>query len=357
MNIINKLISDGCTEDILLDYLKKDDASSDIIFYTNIMKYAVVNSFIKICDEIPNVFLLAAICKYTDNVELYLKYYQNNDRLFEHVCLSLFYTTGPSRLTEYIVEKYKIDIINQPDFVIFNDADNDQDKFEQMSYVIDKFKISYCIDNYKLFKFLTEDFGIIIIEKLLNNNMNDQIIDCAVKLIIDNCSLHNIEIFIEKYLLNRNLSINLLHSVTDYDIFIYLIRMVDESELNFNDNNFKFLSNHMIVKQLIMNGYTVRPKISLVDDYQVACLIIQDAALNNDLVYLYDNTEGIIIMFLDSINVFDIIPSSILDQDVIYCIANRYSDENLINILVQNKYPIDLENTRYIRTTYPFCFG
>jgi len=159
----------------------------------------------------------------------------------------------------------------------------------------------------------------------------------------------NIKFFVEKYITDQNMLISCMHNIKQYDIFEYFMKNIDDPskliEENFN-NNLK--GDLKIINWLITNGFKIRPEINFFDfsneEFEIVLLIIQDAASNNDLKYLYDNTYAIInqVVNYDSpINrlhkkitrMFNIIPINILNTDLILEKATRYDFKNLIDML------------------------
>lgn len=376
---IESLVYNKCSEDELLNFIKlyqTDNKFIKFILFSDLYKYIAENALVNVCNELIlreenyRIRILTAICKYTDNVDLYKQCCYDgiyNFLLFGHICSSLLYDNKPSQLTKYILEKYYIDGSTNVDagyfFLIF-DLDHDTN-FNLIMFVIDEFNSFFALRNKyrKLFKILNEDRATIIIMKILDNTLAcyDEAVEEAFKIILSKCSISNIKIFNEKYITDVQILISNVHKIKDYDIFIYFLNIVGPEGIileNFNDEP---NGDYKIIQWLIINGFKIRPDFDFfnynysMNNYEIIMLIIQDAALNNDMEYLYDNTSGIIQEIInydlygdesedadnqpkksngESLKIFNIIPINILNQNKIFKKATKNKRQDLLNLLI-----------------------
>lgn len=377
---LQMLIQNECTEEELFTYIKSNPI---YIMLTNdaesLFKYIVVNEHMNICDYLIilnkkyHMRIIFSICKYTENIKLYDKY--NNNYVVFNFCFALLYNNDPSLLSDHILLTNDISLHSENSncffliffesvcmctmfneilpkdemwrkntesyFTTFNQIIDFDTRFKLIMYTIDEFKLFMRRPKkyYELFRLLPEDYAIKIIENLLNNNIHYDVIDECTWIIITNCSLSNIKLFIEKYQFNHEYAYYQMHLVKDYDIFLYLINLIgDVSEIHFRTFDYDIPNNYKIIEWLCKNISTFEPIIYKIKDFDAVLLIVQYAAINNNLNYIYNNTDGIINFVKNDkfMEIFGIISVNILDINKIINNKMIYANQDFIDMLVEH---------------------
>lgn len=337
---IEQMIKNKCTPEELLSFVKTIPILN---MYTIVTNYIIQNlNDDAIIDDLINYdvkflpIIQRAICIYTTNVDLYKKYCVTQ---VESFILSLFYYYNgqPSDITEYILSENILNNSVHRNFLyeFFNDRNESTDRFKIILFIVENLNLK--IDNFNvstLFKFLREEYAIIIMEKIFSEKYMYDFMFTIIK----NCSLPNIKTIINKYTPNINILLETINYATDYDTFLYMIDLIGIS--NFDQDSFIFtmFKNYDIIKWLFANGFKHEPYILPGINHDIILLIINHT---ENYAYIKDNTNAIIkSMFQndEQMKLFDHIPINIFNTDLMFNLAFIHEKYKLINMLVENGF-------------------
>lgn len=323
--------------------------------------HVVQKRYINIIDTFVHIFILKeyifdAICMYTDDINLYEKYCPKDK--IEYFYKSLIFNSGPSCLSEHILNNFSSDEINNSKIICSLMSTMDKleesernDKFTQIfTYLIDKYtlSISHCKKTiYILGDKLNEESYVKIMEKLWINKEPDDFdkdntdgcsdLHYFLSDIAKYCTLNNIKYFVDKYLtdyIDDYFLLLILVYVDNLESFEYFFRMMTNTEEV--GNIFSHGEDYDIIKWLINYGFKIRPD----ENYfwnnacsEVIELIVDDAIKANDYEYIKKCTRFIIrhekgLLLVDLLNILD------LDLDLVFECAVIHENSDLIKLLV-----------------------
>lgn len=323
---LDKYLNENYSEDDLCNIVEQ----KKVLLNDFLLKYLMENMYTKVIDilvanQYCHYTLMIAICKFTDNVDLYIKYQYSNTIFeehdaFEYLFYSICYKNEPSELSKYILENYSCEPGGRTAF--HNLWITDKKHYECVEYMIDLLKLStnnIQIDRY-LVGSLPDDDIARIIKKLIENELSIHIKTNYV--------------FVKEYL-----AYTFSYDI-DEDILLLIINKFD---INLNDFNFYELygiipnlldrNQHKILQQLILNTSNISTKIKFLIIKQLEQSEKADVLTINLYIdqYFYDNKFDIYNHMINTCQHM---------HTFLYFVENAQVEPN-INLIIKN-YNIDI---------------
>lgn len=356
---INKCANSKCSENELLDCIKKyhtDTFPQNYNNYNDMFKFIVENAYDGVIDLIllgnrNCVQIVQYICLYTDNVELYIKYYSQmiqgakNGQMvtddLENIILSFCYQNEPGKLTSYIVDNYQKQSTSLTIFRYLASKFDIDISADCVEYIITQFKLSVdniYVENY-ICKTWTSEQIVKIMKLLITDNISDYNKIFIMVPIVELCLASDIKYFVE--LLNP--SINLLCSLSskskNLDQFEYFFELIGSD--NFDESQ---LFNYEITQRLIDLGFNPRPDLIYCPDKQTFILVILDAIIKSDYDYVNKNIRYIIMVVFENyvsnhellMQIIELAKLKILNLNILFEKVILHDNYDILNLLIDN---------------------
>lgn len=363
---VKKMIENECAEGDLLNYIR-DKLSFNTEMHSgkihdDILIYIVKKLYINIIDAYIHYdvdsehIIIKNICKYTDNIDFFMSYWDGSNNTINYYCHSLLYKNEPSQLSDFIYNNFS-KVVKNPDayyiFYIFDDVDIEIG-YELIKHVIDKYKIKFGSAKPLKNKCSTPEKYIEIMEMLIINSLPKINHTLFMKEIMNNCNIDAVKYFTEKYFADINIIFELMKVVNKFEIFKYFINFVgvEKFDVDFFDTKFAPVHEYDILNWLYDNGFKININMMDFNSIDIIILIMQNMIQTNNYEHIRPNTEYITKKIFHELNPFEIlnkiikyVPLHMFDIDIIFKIAAMYNNVEIINLLLSNNFePKNIQN-------------
>lgn len=370
LNIYNS-IKDEYDEDDLLNFITEkvtfNFGPKNWELHHMILGDATKKLYINIIDNyiqhetLPIEIILQNICMYTDDIELFLKYYVYNKNTLKYFCNSLLYSKNLSNLSNYIFNNYTVSAEEKFNIYFFDKSCDSH----LIQIVVDMYNIDLNrIDILNIKRcYLTTESYIEIVETIVRNTSDSVWPELSIFQIFGTNDIAIVEYFMKKYFndVNVNILFKSIECVIGLPMLKYLVELIgiEKFEKDFfnydfyyDSGKYSFVHDCEALKWLFDNGFEVDVDMDNLVYIEPIILKMQNmiATNNHDQIkqytkILFNKLFYYNCTFEPKSKIFDSVPIYFFDLDVIFEISIINNCTDIVDlVLAENFKPKNIQD-------------